>query len=321
MNQHFVPTRISVIMPCYNAATFIEEAVNSVMNQTYTDVELIVVDDGSTDGSVNILQQLAAQHSQRLSLLFQDHKGPYPARNLGLQHARGGYVAFLDADDYWTPNTLEKLATALDTRQSDIAYCGWQNVGTGAPGTEPYIPPDYSQMDMAEEFLRSCPWPIHAALVRQEAINAVKGFSERCFSAMDYDLWLRLYAHTQKIVRVPEVMAFYRWHDKGQISKTKWKQVLNALQVRRDFVAHHPERVAHLSEKKVRELSDGFLLREAYRAYWQRNLLDAQKLFRHALMQGLWKTSDLKYLIPALLPSALFQRLVSIADHPKEKRT
>jgi len=321
MIESFLPSRISVIMPCYNAATFVEEAVNCVMNQTYPDVELIVVDDGSTDGSVDILQQLAVQYSPRLNLLFQGHAGPYPARNLGLERAHGGRVAFLDADDYWTQDALEKLATVMDASHADIAYCGWQNVGEGAPGTKPYIPPDYGQMDTAAEFLSSCPWPIHAALVRREAIDAVKGFSERRFSAMDYDLWLRLYAHTQKLVRVPEVMAFYRWHDKGQISKTKWKQVLDAWQVRRDFVTHHPERVAHLSEMKVRELSDGILLREAYRAYWQRNLFDAQKLFRRAFVQGLWKAGDLKYLLPALLPSAFFQWLVSTADHLKEKRT
>lgn len=321
MSETFDHNLISVIMPCYNAATFVEEAVNSVMNQTYNDVELIVVDDGSTDGSVRMLQQLAAQYSPRMNLLFQDHMGPYPARNLGLRHARGGLVAFLDADDYWVQDALEKLASAMHNKHADIAYCGWQNVGTGAPGTEPYIPPDYSQMDTAAEFLRSCPWSIHAALVRREAIDAVKGFSERRFSAMDYDLWLRLYAHTQKLVRVPEVMAFYRWHDKGQISKTKWKQVLDALQVRRDFVAHHPERVAHLSKSKVLELSDGFLLREAYKAYWQRNLSDAQKLFRRAFMQGVWKAGDLKYLLPALLPGAFFQWLVRTADRPKEKRT
>lgn len=320
MNQAAYPL-ISVIMPCYNAAAFVEEAVNCVMNQTYPDVELIVVDDGSTDGSVDILQGLAARYAPRIRLFFQDWQGPYPARNLALKHAHGGYVAFLDADDYWSPDALEKLAAAMDTQDADIAYCGWQNVGTGAPGTIPYVPPDYSKMDTIAEFLRSCPWPIHAALVRREAIDAVRGFSERRFSAMDYDLWLRLYAHTQKLVRVPEVMAFYRWHDKGQISKTKWKQVLDAVQVRRDFVAHHPERIAHLSEKKVRELSDGILLHEAYRAYWQRNLLDAQKLFRRAFMQGLWKAGDLKYILPSLLPGALFRWLVSTADDLKEKRT
>ena len=320
MSETFVPSRISVIMPCYNAAAFVAEAVNCVMGQTYHDVELIVVDDGSTDGSIDILQQLAAQYPSRISLLFQNRMGPYPGRNLGLAHAHGGRVAFLDADDYWTRDALEKLAAAMDGHKADIAYCGWQNVGTGAPGIDPYIPPDYSQMDTAAEFLRSCPWPIHAALVRREALDAVKGFSERKFSAMDYDLWLRLYAHTQNIVRVPEVMAFYRWHDKGQISKTKWKQVLDALQVRRDFVAHHPERVAHLPRDRVTELSDGFLLREAYRAYWQRSLTDAHKLFRRAFVQGVWKAGDLKYLLPALLPGALFQWLITQSDRLKEKR-
>jgi GT2 family glycosyltransferase len=156
--------------------------------------------------------------------------------------------------------------------------------------------------------------------VRREALDAVQGFSERRFSAMDYDLWLRLYAHTQKLVRVPEVLAFYRWHDQGQISKTKWKQVLDSAQVRRDFVTDHPERVAHLPEATVRDLAEGFLLRAAYRAYWQRNLVDAQVLFRRVLVQGLWKAGDLKYLLPALLPGALFAWLVGTASRPKEKR-
>ena len=321
MSETLFPARISVIMPCYNAASFVEEAVSCVMNQTYGNVELIVVDDGSTDGSVEILQRLADMHSPRITLFYQIRMGPYPARNLGLQHAGGGLIAFLDADDYWTLDALEKLYAALNSSHADLVYCGWQNVGEGAPGTKPHVPPDYSQMDTAAEFLRSCPWPIHAALVKREVIDAINGFSQRRFSAMDYDLWLRIYAYTQKIARVPEVMAFYRWHDKGQISKTKWKQVLDALQVRRDFVAQNPHRVAHLSANKVYELSDGFLLREAYKAYWQRNLIDAQKLFRRALVQGIWKMGDLKYLVPALLPGALFQWLVKTADHLKEKFT
>ena len=320
MSESLVPLRISVIMPSYNSASFVEEAVTCVMNQSYPDVELIVVDDGSTDGSAAILRELTARYSPRLNLLHQRRMGPFPARNLGLQHARGGRIAFLDADDYWMPDCLKRLAAALDASQADIAYCGWQNVGIGAPGTEPYVPPDYLQMDTAAEFLRSCPWPIHAALVRREALDAVRGFSERRFSAMDYDLWLRLYAHTQKLVRVPEALAFYRWHDQGQISKTKWKQVLDSAQVRRDFVANCPERVSHMSKEQVRDLADGFLLREAYRAYWQRNLVDAQILFRRALMHGLWKTRDLKYLLPALLPRGLFGWLISAVNRLKEKR-
>lgn len=310
---------ISVIMPCFNAAHFVEQAVCSVIGQTHVNIELIVVDDGSTDDSTEILQQLVTKYSGRLNLLHQSHRGPYPARNLGLQNAHGNLVAFLDADDYWTPDALKKLAAALNENRADIAYCGWQNIGEGAPGEKPHIPPDYSQTDTAAEFLRTCPWPIHAALVRRDAIDVVQGFSERRFSSMDYDFWLRLYAYTQKLVRVPEVLAFYRWHDKGQISKTKWKQVLDAVQVRRDFIKQYPECVAHLSRSKLIELSDGFLLREAYRAYWRRNLFDAQELFRRAFIQGAWKGSDLKYIIPALLPNTLFRWVVGKADQ-KEKR-
>ncbi|HQZ02197.1 MAG TPA: glycosyltransferase [Thauera sp.] len=313
MSSASLSARISVVMPCYNAAPFVAEAVECVMGQSHGDVELIIVDDGSTDGSKEILQALAASHPQRIVLLHQDRKGPYPARNLGLKHATGAQVSFLDADDYLAQDCLEKLASALDRQNADVAYCGWQNFGEGAPGSQPYVPPDYATMDMAAEFLRSCPWPIHAALVRREAVDAIGGFSERCFSSMDYDFWLRLYAHTQRIVRVPEVMAFYRWHGGGQISKTRWKQVLDALQVRRDFIAQHPERVSHLSQAKLSELSDGYLMREAYRSYWKRDLDDAQKLFRAALREGGWKSSDLRYLIPATLPAPLFRRLVRLA--------
>ena len=312
-NNHFVTGRISVIMPCYNAGKYVNEAVDSVLNQTYPDVELIVVDDGSSDDSVEILQSLAQKYEGRMTLLFQDHKGPYPARNLGLGHARGDLIAFLDADDYWRSDCLEQLHAALSLNKADLAYCGWQNFGNAAANTEPFIPPKYEDGDMVAEFLRSCPWPIHAALIRRQVIDAVDGFSERCFSAMDYDIWIRILAHTKKMILVPEVMAFYRWHGR-QISTNKWKQVMNALRVRKDFATHHPEQVAHLAPEKLWELTDGFLLRMAYRAYWDRDLTTAQKLLRRAFIQGIWKPKDLKYMLPSLLPAPLFRLLVETAS-------
>lgn len=318
VEQAFDPARISVVMPCYNAAPYVAEAVASVMGQSHSNVELIVVDDGSTDASVGILEELATTYAGRMHLLFQDRMGPYPARNRGLAHARGGKIAFLDADDWWDHDCLAKLDAALDTHDADIAYCGWQNVGEGTPGSDPYVPPDYRDMDMTAEFLRACPWPIHAALVRRPAIDAVRGFSECRFSAMDYDLWLRLYGHTDNIVRVPEVLAFYRWHGGGQISRNKWKQVLDAVKVRQDFAANYPQRVQHLSGKRLYELTRGSLLKEAYRAYWQRDLDTAQALFRRAFLRGIWQATDLKYLVPSLLPVPLFKSLVRASDRFRE---
>jgi len=305
---------ISVIMACYNAASFVEEAVTSVLQQTYPHTEVIVVDDGSRDDSPDIVKRLATDHPDRVRLKHLKHSGPYPARNLGLSHARGDYIAFLDADDWWREDCLEKLLTALQDEEADLTYCGWQNVGEHMLSPEPHIPPAYEKEDPVAAFLKSCPWPIHAALVRRSVLDAVEGFSERLFSSMDYDLWLRILAHTGNIVRVPEVLAYYRWHDKGQISATRWKQVLNAVQVRHDFVTRHPDMVKHLSSESLYTLVDGQLLNEAYRTYWSRDLVNAQKLFRAAFTRRAWHAKDLKYVLPALLPSRLFQGIVSLAS-------
>lgn len=306
---------ISVVMPCFNARRFVEHAVGSALGQDYGNVELIVVDDGSSDGSRQILARLASAHAGRMTVLHQANQGPYPARNLGLRHARGSLVAFLDADDYWAPECLRKLHDALQSANADLAYCGWQNVGEAAAGKEPYVPPDYAAADAIALFLRGCPWPIHAALSRRSLLDKVGGFSTRLFSSMDYDLWLRVLAETRRIVRVGEVLAFYRWHGEGQISSVKWRQVMDAWQVRRDFAQRHSDLVAHLAPAALRDLLDGSLLRSAYAAYWKRDLESAQRLFRVAARRGSWRVRDAKFVLPSLLPGALYRRLIATADN------
>src|SRR5690349_14376422 len=122
-----VPTHrplISVVMPCYNCAPYLAEAAGSALRQSYGDVELILIDDGSADESSNIEADLARQHGNRLSLLHARRVGPYPARNLGLKSARGELIAFLDADDWWEPTALEKMHAAMVHANADLAYCG-----------------------------------------------------------------------------------------------------------------------------------------------------------------------------------------------------
>lgn len=310
---------ISVVMPCYNAEAFVEEAVRSALEQTYPHVELVMVDDGSTDGSVAVVQRLQVRFGDRLTLLHSAARtGPYPARNQALAAAHGEFIAFLDADDYWAPDFLQSAFDAIVARPGappiDIAYCGWQNVGVGAPGGQPYVPPAYEAEDAVEHFLRACPWPIHAALVRRSVIDAVGGFSERMFSSMDYDLWIRLLGATRSMVRVPRVLAFYRWHGGGQISALKWRQVLHAWQVRRDFVAAYPDLVAHLPASRQRELVDAVLLEQGKTLFWRRDLAGAQAVLRKAFRVGGWRARDLPLLGAAHLPAALFARLVHRAD-------
>jgi glycosyltransferase involved in cell wall biosynthesis len=304
---------ISVVMACYNAAAYVEEAITSVLRQTYLHTEIIVVDDGSSDASTDIVNKLVEAYPDRVILKHINHSGPYPARNLGLGHVRGDYIAFLDADDWWREDCLEKLLTTLQDKEADLSYCGWQNIGKHKLSPEPYIPPAYEEDDPVAAFLKGCPWPIHAALIRRSVLEAVEGFSERLFSSMDYDLWLRILAHTSNMVRVPEVLAFYRWHGDGQISTNRWKQVLDALQIKNDFITQYPDLVRHLSSETLYALTDGQLLSEAYRTYWSRDLTSAQKLFRAAFKHRAWQVKDLKYVLPALLPSRLFQGIVALA--------
>jgi glycosyltransferase involved in cell wall biosynthesis len=303
---------ISIIMPCYNAAAFIEQAIESVLGQIYPDIELIIVDDGSSDESVAIAEQLASRNSGKITLLSQDHKGPYPARNLGLSQATGEFVAFLDADDWWSNTCLSKLHEAITRHNADLAYCGWQNIGKPGSGNEPYIPPRYEDGDIAEAFLRTCPWPIHAALTRRSIIDSGGGFSERRFSAMDYDFWLRIYGQTSKLVLVPEVMAFYRWHDKGQISATQWRQAIDAFIVRKDFVGDNPQLVEHIESDRLWDLTNAPLLKEAYSAFWKRDLPAAQRLFRYAFRQRAWKRADLSHILPSLLPGFMYRFVINI---------
>lgn len=305
---------VSVVMPCFNAEEHISEAIRSVAEQSYTNIELIVVDDGSTDDTLAFATELAEQYSPKIKLLQKSNGGPYPARNLALRHAGGGYIAFLDADDYWAPECISKLHSALRAHNADLAYCGWQNVGDGGPGSQPHTPPKYEDEGVIERFLNGCPWPIHAALVKKEIVDAVGGFSERYFTSMDYDFWLRIVAHTQNIVLVPEVMAFYRWHDAGQISSNKWRQVNDAWQVRHDFIKDNPELIRNIEPDKLRALVDGTLLRAAYTAYWKRDLASAQQLFRKALSVGFWAKRDLKYILPSLLPGPIYRRLIGSFD-------
>ncbi len=304
---------ISVIMPCYNAETYLTNTISSVFGQSYQNIELIIVDDGSTDKSPEILTELNQQYPE-LTVFYQKNKGPYPARNFALQHAKGDLITFLDADDYWVLNCLEKLYNGMIQSNADLSYCGWQNIVENGENGPLYVPPAYEKGDLFSSFLKGCPWPIHAALIRKEIVDKINGFSTRCFSAMDYDFWIRISAVTQNITLVPEVLAFYRWHDHGQISSVKWKQILNARIVRHDFIVNNPSLVSHIPEQELNKLLNGQATQQAYEAFWKRDMDSAQHLFRAMLRYGYWHRKDLKYIILSLLPAKMFKTIMIFLD-------
>lgn len=310
----FDPARVTVVMPCRNAAAFIGEALDSALAQTYPDVEIIVIDDGSMDESISLIQQRVEANPGRILLLLLNGNGPYAARNHGLAHATGNFIAFLDADDYWHPDALANMHAALQDTQADVAYCGWQNVGESARNTQPHIPPNYAASDATALFLKACPWPINGVLIRRQLLDRLHGFSERLPTAMDYDLWLRMLATCPTVVRVPEILAFYRHYPRGSMRIPRWRQVLDALAVREGFIHHHPEQVSHLSAESLRDLLYGGLLEEAYRCHWRRDTDSSQRLFRRAARKIRWRGRDAKYLLASFLPDRLFDALIRFVD-------
>lgn len=288
-------------------------SITSVFRQSYKNLELLVINDGSTDNTKEILLH-AADVYPNMTILHQANQGPYVARNFALTKAKGKFIAFLDADDYWAPTCLEKLHNALIANHADLCYCGWQNiVENGIDGSE-YIPPAYENGDITKAFLKSCPWPIHAALIRRELVDDVHGFSTRSPSSMDYDFWLKVSSLTHNIIRVPEVLAFYRWHQYGQISSVKWKQVLDSWQVRKEFIANHPNLVSHIPKREITLLTDEFLINQAYNAFWKRDLVSSQELFRKIWHLKLWRLKDIPHIIVSFLPYSLLVIFVNLID-------
>jgi glycosyltransferase involved in cell wall biosynthesis len=298
--------RISIVMPCYNSEAFVAAAVDSVLAQTCQDFELIVIDDGSTDGSAAIL----ASYGERLRVLRQPNHGVSAARNVGIAAARGEFIGFLDADDWWEPDFLEAMLGGMSDPRTAIAYCGWQNVGVGEG--KPFVPPDYEGPDKLHHLLRFASlWPIHAILIRRNMMPPGIPFNPEYPACEDYDLWLRI-ASFHRIQRVPRVLAYYRKHGDANATSDQARVARFNLLVKQRFLADFPELARHIPRARLREYLAGGIVDRGYRCLWKGDLKNAHGIFRHALRTGVIGLKDLKYAIPALLPFDVFQRLVAL---------
>lgn len=179
---------VSVIIPCYNAGRWLREAIESALGQTYRPIEVIVVDDGSTDDSVSILRS----YGDRIRFAQQPHVNGNRARNAGVSLARGRFLQFLDADDYLLPGKIAAQVALLEATDADAVYSDYAvlTYREGVPCLGPFRTV-HMQPDLLTALLRGCWIPLHALLWRREVIEALGGWDETFFAAQDYDLMLR----------------------------------------------------------------------------------------------------------------------------------
>lgn len=166
MNQTNNKILVSIITPCYNAASYIRQAIQSVQNQTLADWEMIIVDDGSTDNSAEIIRAEAEQDS-RIKLVQKENGGTASARKLGLEVAQGDYVQFLDADDSITKDKLQLQIAFMEDNQLDVSYTDWRTIDqTGKQGN--IRSAQFTKFRLLLLWGIFCTLPIHALLYRRD---------------------------------------------------------------------------------------------------------------------------------------------------------
>ena len=202
--------RVSVIIPTYNRAHLLAQAIDSVLAQTFRDWELIVVDDGSTDNSA---ERVKAVDDARLHYLRQSHRGIGAAMNAGLATTRGEYIARLDSDDLWLPEFLQTQTQVLD-RQPDIGLVYARAVGRDSAGKAlSYvlgIPPRYPPDSFKSMVYDDCTCNI-TVLVRKACLDRVGPYDESLHAHEDWDIWLRVARH-YSFAFTDQVLAVFRRH-------------------------------------------------------------------------------------------------------------
>lgn len=194
--------KVSVIMPCYNDGEYIRQAVDSVYNQTYENLELIIIDDGSDKATKDVLHEIKAERD--CILLETNHGGASAARNLGISKATGTYILPLDADDEIYPTYVEKAVQKMEQDENvGIVYCHGELFGELSG---PWQLPDYSLEKM---LVSNCIFV--TALFRKEDWERIGGFNvEMRHGLEDYDFWLGILSLNRTVYQLPETLFRYR---------------------------------------------------------------------------------------------------------------
>jgi glycosyltransferase involved in cell wall biosynthesis len=223
---------VSIIIPCYNAERWVGEAIQSCLDQTYRPIEIIVVDDGSTDQSRQIVLAIATNANVPVKLIKGTHKGACAARNHGLAIAAGEYVQFLDADDLMSPRKIE-LQVTVASQNPEAVPCGpwlWLRQSNGGWTTEQ--PKEHMSRggDFIREWLEGNYFGSHCFLWPRKVVVGLGGWDESLSSLQDGDLFIRAVLKGVQFCFVPESVVYYRTGYTG--ASVSSKKTLDSLKSR-----------------------------------------------------------------------------------------
>jgi len=297
--------KVSVVIPVHNGEKYLAQAIESVLAQTFRDFELLIVDDGSTDGTAAIIRSYTERDS-RVRALTQENRGVAAAGNRGLQEARHEWVARLDADDVFLPEKLERQVAFLrrnpDAKIVGTLACFINHAGRplGLVGTEgPYTPAEYYRL-IGEN--RPIYFVNSSTLMHRETILSIGGYREPFAPAEDVDLWIRMMEQGHLMLKVPEPLLLYRLHG-GSLTMTQ-----NARQrlLHRWAIACGEARVKGLMEPSYSEFVAGEKLRPA---------VERARIFRRETGERLYQRAALYYAEQRPL-GMILNLLAAVVLHP-----
>lgn len=219
--------RISVVIPTYNRAHILKHVVSSVINQSIKPHEIIIVDDGSTDQTKEVFNEQIQDYLQDvIRYIYQENQGGNVARNRGIQEANGEYVAFLDSDDTWDKEKLEKQLTVFGSNEKlGAVYCGLRHVDLDK-GTLIYEPKrSYPSGDLSTTLLiRDVTGPTSCYMVKRSVFEEVGGFDVNLKARQDWEMWIRI-AQKYEIDVVPEALVNYGEHTGTRTASNPQKEI------------------------------------------------------------------------------------------------
>ena len=303
---------VSVVCPAYNCERFIEPALQSVFAQSYRPIEVIVVDDGSTDSTPALVRNY-----REVCYLHQMNRGPSAARNRGICSARGEFVAFLDLDDLWMPEKLAKqMATLESCPEAALVFSDMRLFDSAGHDKltmfQKYrLTPDFfgdeSVVDRGVAKLVIMNFiPTASVLVRKATLIEVGGFDEKFRKSEDWDLWLRMAIHRQ-IAYIPEPMTLKRVHEVNTSRDAEGMNVAS-LQVLEKFTRDHQHVLDPLGIDMVSVLRDGYR-NLGYFYLRQISLTEARQALGRSLSLG-FRSRALFYFLSTFLGRGLIGSLV-----------
>ncbi len=199
---------VSVIMPSYNAERFINESIESILRQTYGEWELIIVDDKSTDNTARVIESYIQKDKRIKCILLEENSGPAVARNRAIKEARGRYIAFLDADDLWMPQKLEKQIAFMQKENIALSYTGYYRFEESAEEIkdEVIVPLKVNYHELLKQNIIGCLTAVYDTKI------VGKVYMPLIRKRQDFGLWLVILKKVPYAYAINEPLAYYRMH-------------------------------------------------------------------------------------------------------------